>query len=47
MTELNSQWACESVKNAYWYLDCKVCRVAPRLPGATEVSSLAFLTEQL
>ena len=27
MTELNSQWACESVKNAYRYLDCKVCRV--------------------
>ena len=33
MTELNSQWACESVKNAYRYLDCKVCRVA-RSPAA-------------
>ena len=27
MTELKSQWACESAKNAYRYLDCKVCRV--------------------
>ena len=33
MTELNSQWACQSVKNAYRYLDCKVCRVA-RSPAA-------------
>ena len=33
MTELKSQWSCESVKNAYRYLDCKVCRVA-RSPAA-------------
>ena len=53
MTELNSQWACESVKNAYRYLDCKVCRVA-RSPAAgssfvffnraTVVSRVLFLT---
>ncbi len=42
MTELNSQWACESVKNAYRYLDCKVCRVAPRLPGATLSEFIRF-----
>ena len=30
------------MKNAYRYLDCKVCRVAPRLPGATEMSSFFF-----
>ena len=45
----HSQWACESVRNAYRDLDCKVCRVAAgnnlnEFIIATVVSRVLFLT---
>ena len=43
MTELNSQWACESVKNAYQYVFRLQSLSSRAPPGVTEVSSFIFL----